>query len=438
MPHPELYERGPVADALFQTLRSLGSKPNVGFVLVGGERMRFVIATHGQALNRFRSVTVDYFDADHYGDYCALVRDPVGEWLTIDDAAVQLLHHETAGNPWLTKSIAGELFDRQRTTFDGDVRVDDMRTAIDLALPRLGATSFQHFWDDAIQGARDDQQFVSLLRRKVLLAVASCLRDRAPLTEESIARAARRYDVDGPTAIDVLRGFRERNIVVVDSDGTLQFRVPLFGRWLADEGVREIVVTMGDDDAIIRRQRAQEALRPKSEEIERLVAKWRTYAGEILTPERLRRWLAQFGQPSDQRLMLTLLQGLRYYRPDDVRERLRQLQQFVLRDLASTGYEYRLEGPRGYRNDLLVCGLEGGGSGANYLLKPFRDENRIYADHVVEAAAVPEAVSADDTIRAVLVLEDFVGTGNTAQRGLEHLAQRWTAEGEWPARVHVY
>ncbi len=438
MPHPELYEHGPVAEALFQTLRSLGSKPNLGFVLIGGERMRFVIATHGQALNRFRLVTVDYFDDEHYADYCKLVREPVKGWLEIDDAAVRLLHEETAGNPWVTKSIAGELFNRHRAARDGDVRLDDMRDAIDLAIPRLGATSFQHFWDDAIQGGLEDQDHVSLLRRKVLLGIASCLRDATPLTEDAIARAARRYDVDAATAMDVLRGFRERTILLADAEGILRFRVPVFGRWLADEGVREIVVTMGDDDVIIRRQRAQEALRPKAEELERLVAAWRTYAGQLITTERIKRWLTQFGQPSDQRLMLTLLQGLRYYKPDDTRERLRRLQQFVLRDLAGAGYEYRLEGPRGYRNDLLVCALESGGSGANHLLKPFRDENRIYADRVIDAEAVPDVIASDDAIRAVLVLEDFVGTGTTAQRGLERLARLWTAGGPWPERVPVY
>jgi hypothetical protein len=164
------------------------------------------------------------------------------------------------------------------------------------------------------------------------------------LTDDSIARAARRFDMDGATAVDVLGGFRERGILLADAEGTLRFRVPVFGRWLVDEGVGEIVVTMGDDDAIIRRQRAQEALRPKAEELEELDTRWRTYAGQLITAERIRRWLGQFGGPGDQRLMLKLLQGLRYYRPDDVRERLRRLQQFVLRDLASAGYEYRLEG----------------------------------------------------------------------------------------------
>lgn len=439
MPHPELYDHGPVATAFVQTLRSLGSKPNVGIVLIGGERMRFVIATHGQALNRFQLVPVDYFDHEHYEDYVALLREPVEGRLLIDDEAIHLLHEETAGNPWVTKSIAGQLFDRHRANRDSDVRVDDMADAVAAAIPRLGATSFQHFWDDAIHGGVEDQRHVSLIRRKVLLAIASCLRDRSPLTEDVIVRAARRYEVDGPNALDVLRGFRERSILLAAKDATLHFRVPLFARWLADEGVREIVVTMGDDDALIRRQRAEEAARPKPAELASLAARWRTYGGRLLDADTIKVWLQQFGHPREQRLMLRLLQGLRYYTHEDVRERLRRLHGFVVRDLVAAGHEYRFTGQKRHRDDIVVCGLEGGGSGAGHLVQPYRDENGIYKDRVVDAAGVPRAIAAaKGRARAVVVLEDFMATGGTAQERIKQLSDLWTAHEPWPVDVPVY
>ena len=77
--------------------------------------------------------------------------------------------------------------------------------------------------------------------------------------------------------------------------------------------------------------------------------------------------------------MLQLLQELRYYNHEDVRERLRQLHQFVVRELVAAGHEYRRTGKQRFRDDLIVCGLEGGGSGASHLVKPYRDENGIYA-----------------------------------------------------------
>lgn len=439
MPHPELYDYGPVATALMQTLRSLGSKPNVGIMLIGGERMRFVIATHGQALNRFQLVPVDYFDEAHYDDYVALLREPVAGWLSIDDAAVQLLHSQTAGNPWITKTIAGHLFERHRSNRDGDVRVDDMADAIAIAVPRLGATSFQHFWDDAIQGGIDDQQHVSLIRRKVLLAIASCLRSRVLLTEEAILRETRRHDVDGPNALDVIRGFSERSILIADADGNLRFRVPLFARWLADEGVGEIVVTLGDDEPLIRRQRAEEAARPKPAELTELAARWRTYGGRLLEADTLKTWLQQFGQPRDQRLMLRLLQGLRYYTHEDVRERLRRLHEYLVRELASGGHTYRFSGQKRYRDDIVVCSLDGGGSGAGHLLKPYRDENAIYKDRVVDPTLVREAIAAaDGAVQAVVVLEDFIATGRTAQERIKQLGRLWSTDAPWPEGIPIY
>jgi hypothetical protein len=439
LPHPELYGRGPVATAFFQTLRSLGGKRNVGFLLIGGERMRFVIANHGQALNKFQLVPVDYFGHDHYDDYQRLVAEPVAHWLDIAPEAVDVLHEASAGNPWITKLIARQLFSRAVASRDADVRQEEAVEAVNATVPRLGASSFQHFWDDAIQGEIDEQEFVSIVRRKVLLGLAACIREQKALTETSVSKAARQYGIDEVSALDALRGFRARDILREDSEGVLSCRVPIFGRWLADEGVSQIVVTMGDDDAIIRRERAQEAARPKIDELREVAERWRTYQGRSLTPDHLRTWLNQFGEASDQRLMLKLLQQFRYFNASAVREHLRDLHRYVLRDLAEAGYGYTMSGQQRSRGDLIVCGMQGGGSGAAALVKPYRDENRIYAERAIDAAAVPSAVAANqDTIRAVLIVEDLIGTGNTARKRLAEFSREWTVDDEWPPNLSVY
>jgi hypothetical protein len=437
MPHPDLYERGPLATALFQTLRSLGSKPNVGFIIVGGERMRFVIANHGLALNKFLLMPVDYFTEEQFDDYRALLTEPVARWLEYDEAAIRLLHSLTAGNPWITKLVAREIFARSLANRDGDVRAEDVEAAIETALPKFGASSFQHYWDDAIQGDVDEQTYVSVTRRKVLLALATCIRGGGAITEHDVCAASRRYGIDEAVAEDVLRGFRERGILI-EREGDLSPRVPLFLRWLEGEGVNEIVVTMGDDDALIRRQRAQEAARPRTDELVKLVERWRTYQGQLVESQDVRRWLNQFGEPPTQRLMLQLLQHLRYFNTADIAERMRELHAFVLRDLAGQGYKYTLSGRQRFRDDLLVCGLEGGGSGAAHLVKPYRDENGIYAARAVDAVAVPEILRTAEKIRAVVVLEDFIATGATARERIRALATQWLADHPWPKEVDMY
>ena len=66
---PEIYRRGEVSHAFFMTLRSLSARPRLGFILVGGERMAEILSTQGGALNKFRSLRIDYLERDsHWSD----------------------------------------------------------------------------------------------------------------------------------------------------------------------------------------------------------------------------------------------------------------------------------------------------------------------------------------------------------------------------------
>ncbi len=439
LPHSALYKHEPVGEAFFQTLRSLGGKQNVTFILIGAERMQWVFATHGQSLNKFKLVRLDYFATDQLSDYAELVRAPVAEWLYFSEEAIDLLYAETAGNPWMTKLLLIELFERQVERRDQDVQVDDVRDAIEHALPEFDATYFQHFWDDAIQGEVEDRDHVSAIRRRVLLALARRLQSRGSVSEEELAQEALSFNVDEPSAREVIRGFVDRRILIKE-EGALNCRVPLFERWLARYGTHEIILGSGDDDVLIRRQRAIEEKRPKAEEIEELALEWKSYRGREVRPDQILRWLEQFGGPEEQRLMMPVLKGLRFYTTSKMNEKLREVHQYLVRELASRGYQYTRSGKQRHRNDLLVCGLEGGGSGAAHLLKQYRQENGIYRDCVIaDPAAVRSTL--DDAKRpyqAVVLLEDFMGTGTTAASRLQELHDLWTADGRWPPSVEVF
>jgi hypothetical protein len=438
LPHSALYKHEPVGDAFFQTLRSLGGKPNVGFILIGAERMQWVLATHGQSLNKFKLVPLDYFSADQISDYAALVRAPVAGRLHFSEEAISALHDVSAGNPWMTKLLLHELFERQVERRDQDVQIDDVDEALEHALPKFGAQSFQHFWDDAIRGDVEDQDHVSATRRRVLLALARELEGRGDATEEAVVDGARRFSVDEPTAREVIRGFLDRRILLKEDD-SLVCRVPLFERWLVRYGAQEIILGTGDDDTLIQRQRTIEKMRPTLEEMDQLAREWRVYRGREIRPDQIVRWLEQFGGPEEQRLIVPILNGLRFYTSSKINQSLRDLHQYLLRELAHRGYQYKLSGQQRNRSDLLICGLEGGGSGASHLLKQYRDENGIYSDCVVDTDNVRRALkAAKKPIRAVVIVEDFMGTGNTAASRLQELHDLWTSEEEWPESVEVF
>src|SRR6266850_2177319 len=51
--HPELYQHGRLADVFFQNLRTFSAQKNIGMMLVGGERLRYILSRQGDQLNRF-------------------------------------------------------------------------------------------------------------------------------------------------------------------------------------------------------------------------------------------------------------------------------------------------------------------------------------------------------------------------------------------------
>ena len=147
----ELYRRGPVADALFLTIRTQSGKPNIGFCLVGGEKMEHVLAAQGDHLNKFKSFRVDYFDrAAHWADFQELVRKPVSDWLEVSDEAIAELYDLTAGNPFFTKLIGGDLYRLMIERRDAHVTASEVREAAESAVQAVASNSFQHFWEDGV------------------------------------------------------------------------------------------------------------------------------------------------------------------------------------------------------------------------------------------------------------------------------------------------
>ena len=266
------------------------------------------------------------------------------------------------------------------------------------------------------------------------------MRSGGPLLETDIIEAAAGYGVHAADAPEVLRRFRERRVLLADPDGTLRCRVPLFARWLADEGVHDIVATFGDDDAIIARIAAEEEARIQPSDVAPLTARWGSYRGALIDGERIREWLRQFGAPSDQRLMLGLLDAVRFYGGSELRQKLRELHGYMLRDLAETqDYTYTRKGRQQVRDDIIVTALDDGGSGATGLLRPYRDENRIASSLVLPSGEVAAALaSAKAPIRALAILEDFIGTGQTAERRLRELHARFTQAAVPLADLAVY
>ena len=185
-------------------------------MLVGGEKMEQILASQGDALNKFKPIRVDYFDKEtHWTDFAELVRRPVVDSLDVTDAALGALYEATAGNPFFTKLICGELFKSMVDKKDSHVTEDEVRAAVQVALRSVASDQLQHFWEDGILDVGPAVEDVSIRRRKILLGIARLLRASQEPTTAAIAKECEAFDVSAATVATDLAEFARRQVLVL-------------------------------------------------------------------------------------------------------------------------------------------------------------------------------------------------------------------------------
>jgi len=418
----ELYKRTPIGDAFFLTLRSISGKPPFGFILVGGEKMEFIMSCQGDALNKFEPIRVDYFDKEqHWADFQDLVQKPVKEWLEISDEALSALYEQTAGNPFFTKLICRDLFEIMVKRRDCYVTYREVNEAAEKALRSVASNIFQHFWEDGIVGTGPEVEEKSVLRRKLLLAFAEVLRESKMVTEEEIENKCRKWGILDDLVENELREFERRQVLITSND-TYNCKVRFFEKWLVEKGFNEIITTLVDHDVLARRKQEEERVRVTSEEIIHLIRQWGPYKGRLITEDKVRAWLNQFGDNKKQRLMFKILQGVKFYSGDVIRSKLREAHGIVRRGLIHRTRERQRK-----RSDILVSYLDCPGKSGSYLAKIYADENRIYYENVIEKSKITEKLkekASEFSALALAFVDDFIGTGDSACEYFKRLAEK--------------
>src|SRR5262249_28302653 len=155
------------------------------------------------------------------------------------------------------------------------------------------------------------------------------------------------------------------------------------------------------------RRLEQERARVHAHEIARICFRWH-YKGRRVGSEDVRAWLEQFGENTDQRLMFRLLENIRFYSEDELRSKMTEAHGIVSRGLVERRSHRQVK-----RSDILVSYLDGPGKSGAHLARLYVDENGIYKDNLVELGQLRHALSCDG-IQAVVFVDDFVGTGDSA------------------------
>jgi hypothetical protein len=412
----ELYARGAIGDSFFLTLRSISSRPNISFVVVGSEKISHVMDCQGDKLNKWNTVPVDYFTRESdWADYKELIQRPVNDALEYTDSALFALHDLTAGNPYFTKLVCQRVFREAVSRRDCHVTVTEVTQAAEIAIREADRNTFQHFWEDGIfeRDARGAEK--SIRRRKILIALSDVLASQPPALKTKVAEHSLVRDV--ATVESDLKEFTARKVLVRSiQEETYDFKVPFFSKWLRGRGVKDIIATFSDLDAALRERQKEEEIKIRSEQVQNLVKGWGPYKGQTISEDRVRAWLEQFGGVREQRLMFTLLNKLRFYTDGYIRTKVSEIHSKVTR-----GTTHRIESGKLRRSDILVSYLDNPAKSGAQLARLYTEEVSIYAANVVEKGKLAEVLKEKKEIQVLLFLDDFVGTGNAASTYLKDL-----------------
>ncbi len=404
------FERGGPGDPMFKALKSLSSEGECGFFLVGGENLELALSRQADRLNAFGEIHVDYLGREDPSDFRDLVVRPVAAFLEFDGTAVEELRERTGGHPFFTSLVCRQILNNARNRADAHVTVAEVNEGYHGALHAAPASTFAHVWFDHIFDTSEGENVVAARRIRLLLAWASCLRrDFAP-SEQRIIESAADYELDPAICRDELRSLVNRKVLHI-ADGVYRATSRFFEDWLREFGSEKIRAEQPEMASLKRYAAKEDERRIRSHELMELTNCWPQYRYSTVGPEEVRAWLEQFGDSTNQRLALALLEHLEFFPVRRVRESFinlhRQARRGTREDLTT-----RSQLKQRKRRDFVVAYMESDGKSAHTMTQHYADVNNISRECVsgVERAA---PLIEKHQVQRLVIVDDFIGTGQT-------------------------
>ena len=408
-----------VGDTFFHNIRDISSLGNVGFILVGGENMR-IIQQSTDRLNRMEVMQVDYFDKEQYWvDFRELVNRPVRrDSIEFNDEAISSLYETTEGNPFYTKIICRRIYTQACEDRNAYISEDNVKQAITAAARELDLNHFNHLWKDGIfvdDPAKKDQ--IETQRRKFLIAFAQIERKNKAVGMQDLQEVE--ILKDEVAVKQIVESYMNRGVLIEDPD-SYRWKPKIFEDWLLGTGYTMMTTGFLDESAISElEQKEQEAYIKETEILDLCLQRW-IYKGSEIQATHVRAWLDQFETNIQRRLMFSLLQKVNFYNEERIRERIRSLHQRVQEDIAQKGVG-RLADKRTRRADILLSSFGTPAKSGSSYARRYADENRVYVKNVAAFNEIPEKLTMDNQIEAIVFVDDIIGSGTTAVSDLNRL-----------------
>lgn len=409
---------GEYGNAFFQNIRSMTSNGNCSFILVGGEKMKKIITNYGAKLNKFTSIIVDYFDRKkQWDDYVALVKKPSSEVLEFSDSAINLLYDITAGNPYFTKMICRAIYQNALNRRDSYIGNEEVQSAYGSVKSEEGTQAFAHFWSDGLLSSIDQALSMQYKRKCVLIAIGKQLRISSILTIDGIKDNipdSNIYDIDIATTVNE---FESRNILC-ESDGNYSIKVKLFEDWLTDRGISEIIIDTPEREELLKLQKFEEGLRITDTDIENLLEGWPNYKDRSINLQNIRKWLNQFDTVLEQKNIFAMLKKIEVISQMSIRDWCREAFMHIKRNTPNLTER---DSSKARRDEYLVGFLDGLTKSGSRVSNLFVEENKIKAANLVDKDSLEKSIDSNDNIQVMILVDNFVGTGNTISNSIEKL-----------------
>lgn len=421
----ELLYEGEIAKSFVLTIRSISNRQQYGFILVGGEKLEYILS-QWQEFNKFKPFRVDYFNKrTEWEDFKALIKYPIEGFMEISDKAIDYIYNQTSGNPYFTKKICAVMFSLMVSNRDSHITEEEAKRATTIARDsnNIAATDFSHFWKDGIKEKDEDE--ISINRRKVLLSIGQIFKKGQKSSKQMIIDQSISNGLTELQAEKTLAEFTQRNILIIE-DGSYQFVVKFFEDWLITQGLDNIITTFQEEQRILLKQKYDEQLRVKHEEIHVLAKSWNSYKGREITTDIIREWLEQFDSFENQRYMFKLLEHIKFYTSIEIREKMEDLFREVKKEIRKAEKERIIKDNQRKRDDILVSYLDQSPvkSGAEYA-KLFVEANNIYKDNSTIISKLENKIGESKDLNALIFIDDFIGSGNSIIENLKEFADNY-------------
>ncbi len=417
--------KGEESKELFLRFRTLIDRGDFCFVIVGSEKLPDVLRHQGERLNQVQQHSLNYFR-----DRSSLERlaaDPAMPYLEYSDEAIDEIWRYSAGNPYYATQICARVYGDMVGRRDHYVGASDVQRNVEEICRDSNVSTFQHLWTDGIFEGGLDTVRLQYLNAAILSVCARCCGGGE---EEGVERGVLVGDASLGSYDPAQVRFRLDNLVdrgvLLQVEGRVRLRVPLFERWLLGGGEAAVRSSFSEEDLEVRLAPTVSGPGPR-----RIVEITRDlhYQGRPMTEDRVRAWLEQFGPSENQNVALLLLERLKeegYYDQATVHSKCKSLHRMMLQEFASGGEFAKVVERRKIRN-VFVTHFEGEGRSGGRILHDYRNANGLAASLV---GSIDEAVAfvAEQRKRrresGIVFVDDFIGTGGSCVEGLSKFRKK--------------